>query len=57
MLIRLHEGVLHGFVGFRRVAQIVVRDPSCAPLVPRDELGIAFARGGLVAGRLQRFDR
>ena len=40
----LDERVLHGFVGFGRVAQILIRDPRCAALVERRRVLEPLAR-------------
>ena len=56
VLVRLHEGVLHRLVGFRRIAQVVIRDPRGAPLVPRHQLGVAFARDLVLPVGLPRLD-
>jgi hypothetical protein len=41
--IRLDERVLHGFVSFGAIAQIVVGDSRCPSLMPSYELGISLA--------------
>ena len=51
--VRLDEGVLHGLVRLGRVAQIVIRDATGAPLMSRHQLGVAFAGLGVVALSLQ----
>jgi len=55
--IRLHEGILHRLVRLGHIAEVVIRDPPSAPLVPGDELGIALPRLGMIALSLQALDR
>ncbi len=54
--VRLDEGILHGFVGVGRIAQVVQRDPHRPPLIPADHLGIPLAGRVKSPGRLQRPD-
>ena len=56
MLVRFHERVLHGLVRLGGVAQVVIRDPGRAALVPGDELRVALARALQLARRLMRLD-
>ena len=56
VLIRLHERVLHRLVRLGRIAQVVVRDPGGAPLVPRHQLRVALARVFQIPARLHRLD-
>ena len=51
MRIRLHERILHGFVGVGRIPQIVPGDSRRAALLPRDDLAEQFAGRVVVACR------
>ena len=52
----LDKGVLHDFVGIRRVAQIVIRDAQPAPLKHGDQCAKSLAGRLAVAGDDQRFN-
>ena len=56
MRVRLHERVLHRLVRLGPVAQIVKRDPGGAPLMARDQFGIALARLGVPSLSLHGLD-
>src|ERR1019366_7694804 len=52
----LDEGVLHSFVGFGGVAQVLIRDAGGAALMDGDELAEAVARLVHLAALDQRAD-
>ena len=51
MRIGLHERILHGFVGFGGITQIVPGDPRGPALLAGDDLREQLARRMVVAGR------
>ena len=53
---RLHERVLHRFVGLGAVPQVVTGEPDRAALMPRHEVGVALARLVPASGQHQLLD-